>query len=159
VSTVLPSWPRPHFVPGGGGAFLLYAVYGSIDLGRPLDGTTYRVAAVPPGVPVESRESDARPDGFAHFLTGPLWETVRKGATTLPARVEAADDCVLLRGTVTDPPTLDYLRDAVGVVTWALDNGGVAVFDVLQLKLWSADEWRAGFSPPAGRCPGGTWSS
>src|SRR5690606_18758997 len=50
--------------------------------------------------------------------------------------------CVVVRAEVSDPSTLDYFRDTVGVVTWLLDAGGVCVSDPQMLWLWPADEWR-----------------
>ena len=47
---------------------------------------------------------------------------------------------MVLRGEPADPPTLDYFRDTIGIVTWLLDAGG-GIYDPHMLWLWSADEW------------------
>jgi hypothetical protein len=54
---------------------------------------------------------------------------------------------------VTDPASLDYFRDAVGLVMALLESGGVAVFDPHMFKWWSADEWREHAFEPAGAVP------
>jgi hypothetical protein len=45
------------------------------------------------------------------------------------AAVARTAQCLVLRGTLEDPDTLDYFRDAVGLVMGVFDSGGIAVFD------------------------------
>ncbi len=59
---------------------------------------------------------------------------------------------LVIRGEITDPNSLDYLRDTIGVVAASLESGGVAVFLPQILSVFSAHEWRdqffgAGFEP------------
>jgi hypothetical protein len=71
----------------------------------------------------------------------------------LATDVSASDQCLVLRGVVPDPPTLDYFRDAVGLVMALLESGGTAVFDPHMFKWWSASEWRDLAFEPAGAVP------
>ncbi len=47
-----------------------------------------------------------------------------------------------LRGELADPPDLNYLRDAIGAVTFFMDHGGFAVCDPQQFELYDAERWR-----------------
>src|SRR5262249_34457952 len=67
---------------------------------------------------------------------------------------EHCPQCVVLRAEVADPPTLDYFRDTIGVLTWLLDAGGVSIHDPQMLWLWSADEWRDEAFGPGEPLPG-----
>ena len=59
----------------------------------------------------------------------------------------------LLQGEVEDPETLDYLRDAIGVVTALLDAGGIAVLDAVALRWYTPEEWKEAIFEPAGPEP------
>lgn len=60
----------------------------------------------------------------------------------LARTVESSEECIILRGVVRDPHSLDYLRDAVGLVMALVDSGGIAVFDAHAFQWWSGEEWR-----------------
>jgi hypothetical protein len=77
----------------------------------------------------------------------------RKEHPDLAARVTHTNQCLVLRGVVPDPDTLDYFRDAVGLVMALLDAGGIAVFDPQMFKWWSADDWRRNAFDPMGSVP------
>jgi hypothetical protein len=145
----LASWPRPHFVPGGGNPLLFYVVFGAIDLGKPLSRSKYRTSG--PGDWLEMVEYDRaeQPHVFADYQSGPMWELLKRDSPLTAAEAEKAPRAVALRSEVADPNTLDYFRDAIGVVTWMLDCGGAAVYDPQMLWLWSADEWRDEVFAPA----------
>jgi hypothetical protein len=51
-------------------------------------------------------------------------------------------ECLVLKGVVPDPETLDYFRDVIGLIAYLADQGGVGVYDAQILEWWSADEWR-----------------
>jgi hypothetical protein len=153
MPTELQSWPRPHFAPGGGSPLLFYVVFGTLDLGKPLGRSKYRTNG--PGGWLEMVRYDRakEPNVFAGYQSGTVWELLKRDSPLTAAEAERAPDALALRGEVADPTTLDYFRDAIGVVTWALDCGGAAVYDPQMLWLWSADEWRDEVFAPGGPEP------
>jgi hypothetical protein len=142
MSSELASWPRPHFVPGGGNALLYYDVFGTFDLEQPLSGSKYRCGDID-WIGVHHCDRERHPDAFLDTQPGPLWGLLEDDSPNTAELASRAPQMVAVRGEVADPGTLDYFRDAVGVVAWLLDAGGIAVCDPQMLRLWSADEWRA----------------
>lgn len=138
----LASWPRPHFTPGGGDPFLFYVVFGNFDLKTPLNRTEYRSEGLGGWLELSSHDRAKEPEVFARYQSGKPWELRTRDVPLLTAEAEQAPQCVVLQGETSDPTTLDYFRDTIGIVTWLLDAGGVAVHDPQMLWLWSADEWR-----------------
>jgi hypothetical protein len=139
----LASWPRRYFQPGGGDAHLFYKVHGAFA-GKPeLSRSRHRCAGVPSGCSVQLYSRDAHPDLLAMGLDdewiGPKLRTTNRA---LFDAASSTGQCLVLRGEVRDPSTLDYFRDALGLVMALLESGGVAVFDAHMFKWWSADEWR-----------------
>ncbi len=82
------------------------------------------------------------PETFFNYQTGPIWEKLSQDTPLTANEAERAPQCIIVRGEPTDPPTLDYFRDTIGIIAWLLDVGGAAVYDPQMLWLWSADEWK-----------------
>ncbi|MGV3757361.1 MAG: hypothetical protein ACO1QS_18430 [Verrucomicrobiota bacterium] len=149
----LTSWPRPHFQAGGGDAFLLYVVYGQIDRTAALSRSKYRCDGIPAGLTVEAYGPETHPDIVASFREGYLWEELKKNQPDLAARISQADSCLVLKGTFNDPPSLDYLRNTIGLITHFLDQGGVTVYDPQMFKWWAPPEWKEKIFEPASAAP------
>jgi hypothetical protein len=147
MSTGLTNWERSRFEPGGNNAMVLFAIYGSFANYKAISGTTYRTAGVPPGVDLR-RFSRAKHPSLP-FAGGEPASLLGRSNADLLARIERAPECLVIQGEVADPANLNYLRDCVGLVTFLLDHGGVAVADVPQLKFLERPEWRRDFFEPA----------
>ena len=97
---------------------------------------------MPDWLELASCDRAKQPEVFQDYESGKIWEMLSRDTPLTANEIKQAPQCILLRGEPTDPPTLDYFRDAIGIVAWLLDAGGVAVYDPQMLWLWSADEWR-----------------
>ena len=146
VTTNLTTWERARFEPGGGDALVFYVVYGSFTNDSKVSGAAYRTAGVPKRV--EMRRISRTNQPVLPFTDGDFAKVLRKDNPLLFAHIEQALGCLVIRGEVADPPNLNYLRDCVGLVTFFLDHGGVAVTDAQQLKFYDAAEWRREFFEP-----------
>ena len=142
----LNSWPRPRFEPGGGSATLLYVIYGQFTEDMAISGKTYRTAGVPEGVDLRKLTRAEQPE--LPFTDDDFAETAGREKPELFKRLKSAPECLVLKGNVADPPDLNYLRDAVGVVTCLLEHGGIAVMDPQQLKLYDLATWRGEIFEP-----------
>lgn len=140
----LPHWERPYFEPGGGDAALFYAVFGPVREPLNVRGGGYRCAGVPDGIELYCYTREDNQGVFDFTSEGYFGRAL---AEEVPADVfeaaRSASECIVLTGTVDDPPDLDYLRDAVGLVTAMLDAGGVVAFDGMAFQWWTPDTWRA----------------
>lgn len=154
MSNQLKSWPRPHYTRTDGHAFLFYVVYGTLDLSEPLSSDTYRSAGPPDGLDLMAYGRATDLDVLTRFCEGFDWDELRKSDQVLAARIEAAPECVILRGELPDPPTLDYLRDCIGTISCMFDRGAVAVYDPQILRWWTPEEWQEEVFEPAGPVPG-----
>jgi hypothetical protein len=139
----LREWLRPHYVPCGKRPFLFYVVYGHVDATRTLSRSKYRSNGIPDGCDVMAYGPTQHPSQVAAFRDGYLWEQLTTKAPELAARVAAQDCCLVLRGEISDPSTLNYFRDILGFLTFCLDAGGVAIYDPLMFKWWDPSEWRS----------------
>jgi len=141
------SWERPQFQSGGGDALVFYVVYGEFPTNIQLSAAAYRTAGIPKGVALRKLNRYQRPD--FPFTDGDFAKGIgRDNPTTFDAML-AVPECVIIQGEVASPEDLNYLRDSIGVVTWFLDNGGVAAFDPQQVKLYEPATWRKEIFDPA----------
>ena len=132
-------WARPLFSPGGGDALISFVVFGTdADL---LEITTeeHRVDEVPTGVDAH----ELSPEQVLAFFDPPLGALIRERAPETAELAEDSETAIVVTGSVTDPPTLDYLRNAIGIATAALDTGGVGVLDLSTFTLFDPDRWRS----------------
>jgi hypothetical protein len=154
MSADLPTWRRDHHQPGGGDAHLFYKVHGTFRGPPEVSRQRHRVAGVPEGCDLQLYARDSHPDVHRIGL-GDDWigRQLRQRDGALARDIEASPQCLVLRGVVVDPESLDYFRDAIGLVTALLESGGVAVFDPHMFKWWSASEWHERAFGPAIAAP------
>lgn len=132
----MESWLRPHFTPGGPLPKLFYAVFGSFPRAMPpLSRVRYRSQGLPAGVIVSKQDA-------SKFREGPLWEALQEHNPRCARAVAVAPACMAVKGRVEEPEMLDYLRDTIGLVTYLLDQGGVALYDPVALRWWEPSEWK-----------------
>jgi len=153
VTAELETWERKHYVADGGDPLLFYVVYGEIDSSAPLSRSKYRSNGAPDGIDVMSYGPDKYPEVPGSFRDGYLWDEFVVDAPQLAATVGRCEHCMIMRGTPTDSTTLDYLRDAVGLLTYLVDHGGCAIYDPLMFRWWQPSEWKRQIFAPAAPVP------
>ena len=155
MSNIIPlmDWLRPHHLSGGGDAFLYYVVFGTIEGDLVLSREKYRCNGVPEEIEIQSYRSDAHAEVLDDFRSGYLWDCLRESEPALHAAIAAQSQCVVVRGTLRDPPDLGYFRDTIGVLTCLLDVGGVGIYDPQSFAWWSRSSWRSRVFDPAAPLP------
>lgn len=131
-------WQRPLYSPGGGDAFVYFVVFGADADLLEVSTDEHRVHDVPEGVDAH----ELGPDWVQSFFEPPMGDELRARDPESAAEAEQAESCIVVTGTVDDPPTLDYLRDVIGITTAALDTGGSAVLSLQTLDLFDPQRWR-----------------
>ena len=138
MTNSLPDWQRSHYQPGNSQALVYFVVYGEFTNDVNISRSKYRTAGLPEGFSLgKVKQKENSPLPFAESEFG---KVVKSAA--LYERVQQAPECMVLRGEIPDPPNLNYLRDAIGAVTFFVDHGGIAVCDPQQFELYDAEHWR-----------------
>jgi hypothetical protein len=153
VPFALPDWRRPFFDNPGGDPFLFYVLYGAVPKDFAISGSRYRCAGIPDGVDLSGYGPDTNPEVVEQFRSGYVWDELQQSDPTLTRKIAAQTECLVIRGELADAPTLNDFRNTLGLITWLLDQGMVAVYDPLQLKWWPAAEWREQVFAPASAQP------
>lgn len=153
MTHALPDLPRQHYRQSGGKPSLFFVVYGKFGELPALDAGKYRSGGVPASLDLSHYDREKHADVLTGFQDGYLWEELKKRNPKLANRVAGASECLILRGEIDDGPTLNYLRDAVGMLTFLLDHGGITVYDPFMFHWWEPDEWRQRIFGPADPVP------
>ncbi|HEX8465103.1 MAG TPA: hypothetical protein VF627_10850 [Abditibacterium sp.] len=136
----LVSWPRSRYVAGGGDALIFLEICGHFSEIPAVSRSKYSSNGVPDGVEAHLADND-----FARYGDGPMLELLRASNPDAARQIEAAPHVLTLRGTVSDPPNLDYLRDCLGIIAALLDAGGAGVIEPQIFQLYSPNQWRESF--------------
>jgi hypothetical protein len=149
----IPSWPRPNYQPGGGEPFLLFAAFGALDLDTPIDRERYRAGRVPAGCELLLYDRRFQASSFPALEKSHAWVLAAAEAPELAGQAAKASQFAMLRGHAKPSHTLDYLRDAVGIVQYLIDRGAEVIFDPQTFQFWPAADWTERLFRPAAPVP------
>ena len=140
----MKEWTREYFKEGGGEAFLFYVLFGNFDQHKPaLSREEYSTEGFPDGLDVMQYSRSNQSEVLEGFCEGYLWETLKSENPDLSKQVLDSDECLIFRGHLIEQSSLNYFRDAVGVMTYFFDHGGACLYDPFMFKWWTKDEWQS----------------
>ncbi|MDE2317471.1 MAG: hypothetical protein KGK06_13775, partial [Xanthomonadaceae bacterium] len=150
-----PEWPRPYWQAGADEDVLLqFYVFGKFDPHElVIPARRYGSPGLPPGVDLKRFQNLELRKWEGYPLSGTLGEIMRDEAPEAYEQARIAPDVLVIRGQLQDSPSLDYLRDTLGVLAALLDIGGRAILDPQIMGLFDADAWRARYLVPGGAPP------
>jgi hypothetical protein len=147
------SWKRKYYTASDGEAFLFYVVFGDIAQDKSLDARKYRCNGIPTGFDLMAYDKTHHADVIDGFLQAYPWDRLKIENPDLARTIRQSPGCIILRGSQHNPEMLAYLRDSVGLLTFLLDNGGCAIFDLQMFHWWSPEQWRERIFDPAAPVP------
>lgn len=142
MDTTLADWPRPLYQLGPHKPFLFYVVFGVDSSALSVSSSKHRCAGIPDGLSLQAYGSGSNPEVVDQFKEGYLWDELCRESPDFAKQIASQDRCIVLHGEVDDDASLNYLRDAIGLITAMLDAGGVAVLDSQRFEWWTEQAWR-----------------
>jgi hypothetical protein len=149
----LADWPRRFYQRPGGKPFLFYVIFGASPQMSALSRQEYRSNGVFPGLQLSHYDQSKHLDVLDGFRQGYLWDELKRHKPGLAEAIQAAGECLILRGELEDQSDLNYLRDTVGLLTFLLDQGGIVVYDPWRFHWWESEEWKDRIFKPGGAVP------
>ncbi len=149
----LPDWPRKYYQGPGGKPSLFYAVFGAFGQLPAMSRQEYRSNGVSPGLEISHYGKSKHPEVLDGFRQGYVWDELIKHDPALAEAVAAADESLVLRGELEDQADLNYLRDAVGLLAFLVDHGGIVAYDPQMFYWWRPEEWKERIFEPGGAVP------
>lgn len=150
-----PEWPRSYWQPGIDNDVLLqFFVFGKFDPHEMvIPARRYGSPGLPAGVDIKRFQNLELRKWEGYPLSGTLGEIVRDEAPQAYEQARIAPEVLLVRGQLQDSPSLDYLRDTLGVLAALLDIGGRVILDPQIMGLLDAAAWRERYLVPGGAPP------
>lgn len=147
-------WPRPNWQPGKGeDALLHFYVFGKFEPELVIPAARYGSPGLPAGVELKRFQNLQLRKWEGYPLAGELGSLLREDAPETWEQARSAADVVLVSGQLPDQPSLDYLRDTLGVLAALLDIGGRAILDPQIVSLFDAASWRGRYLVEGGAPP------
>jgi hypothetical protein len=137
------AWPRPYWHPSAEQVVLQFYVFGKFPPELVIPSPRYASPGLPAGVTIERFQNAVLREWEGYPLAGELGDIVRGETPEAFAQSRVAPEVLVVRGQLADADTLDYLRDALGVLAGLLDIGGISILDPQMLRLFVAADWRA----------------
>ena len=142
---VVPDWPRPHHTRSPSKASLFYLVFGEPPAHLNVKRVRHHVDELPPQLVVSIHGRGDDPAWFDGWFSPPVGLGIPHVFGGEAEQVYRADRVAAVRAEFSDPGSLAYLRNTVGVVSAIAEEGAVAIFDVAALTWWRPEEWRRRF--------------
>ncbi|MGL4668384.1 MAG: hypothetical protein ACRCWR_10715 [Saezia sp.] len=142
TQNTLPDWERPYFSQVGNSNLHFFVVYGKAISEMNIPGDVYRITYMSEGLNISGHSQDTNPEALNQFRENVFQEMLQNQHPELLTDVQACDHCYIIQGMLPDKSDLNDIRLSVGIVTYLLDNGAVAVFDPAAYKWWTPQEWR-----------------
>ena len=137
------AWPRPQHESTDDEAWLFFAVLGKFPEPRPdFPEASYRSQGAVRGFEVRTFRGPQLKQLVEGWVAGPLG-TALESDPELERAIRTATECLALDIRVPDAAHFDHVRNALGLVTWFTDLGGVAVIDPQIMRAWRPAAWRA----------------
>ena len=137
----LEDWDRPYFEASESDANIFYVAYGTPPENWNISGSDYRVSGIPDGIGISTYGPEVNPETVDMFRNGYLWDRLLEDKPDLASQISQQNECLIIRGSLRNPETLNYFRNIVGLIQWLFDSGIKAVFDPHAFLWWSAEEW------------------
>ena len=141
----VPDWPRPHHTPSPSKTSLFYLVFGEPPAHLNVKRARHHVDELPPQLTVSIHGRGDDPAWFDGWFSPPVGLEIPHVFGADAQDVYRANRVAAVRGEFSDPSSLAYLRNSVGVVSAIADEGAVAIFDVAALTWWRPQEWHRRF--------------
>ncbi|MDX2110084.1 MAG: hypothetical protein SFY80_07570 [Verrucomicrobiota bacterium] len=138
----MEDWPRRYFQASEGRPFLFYVLYGSFEVKKPMSKSTYWSNGIPRGFKIMHYSRDNQAEVLDDFLVGHASEDFKHKNNKVSEGIEESPECYILRGEIADSSDLNYLRDAIGLLTYLADHGGVGIHDPQMFRWWTIDSWK-----------------
>ncbi len=79
---------------------------------------------------------DEFPQGLdMRFFEGTLGNVLKEADSELYDKCKVADKCAIIRGTVENDETFDYMKNVIGFIQAFIDQGAYGILDLLTFSL------------------------
>lgn len=136
---------RKYYEEIGYKPFLFFLVFGvSVDELQ-VSREKHKVDGIPEGLDIASLTRPEHSDYIDGILGGEIGNQLMKVDNVLYQKCKDTDKCIVLKGSIENDSTFDYMRNVIGIIEALVENGAAGVLDLLTFTLYSPEVWTERF--------------
>lgn len=135
-------YERPYYEDRHTRPLLFYVIFGAKDQALNVSRERHRVDEVPEGITYLLYRRAKHEGTMASLIGSNLGAVLARERPELYEAVRNTDTWAVVRGEAAQDADLHYLRNAVGLVQAAAENGAVGILDIQTITLYTPQEWQ-----------------
>ncbi|MBO4688478.1 MAG: hypothetical protein J5636_08195 [Clostridiales bacterium] len=136
---------REYYQDIGYKPFLFYVIFGVSAEELEVSRSRHNVDGLPEDLQLLSLSRPEHQDYIDGLLGGQMGQILRPVNPALYDACLAAEKCVIIRGTIQQDSTLDYMRNVIGIIEAFFEKGAVGVLDPQTISMYSQEIWQERF--------------
>jgi len=136
---------REYYEDIGYKPFLFFVIFGVSANELKVSREKHHVDGFPEDLEIHSLSRPDHADYMDGFFGGDLGKVLKEADGELFETCRRAESCVIIRGTVKEDRTLDYMRDAIGIIEALVEQGAAGVLDFQTFTLYAPGKWTERF--------------
>ena len=136
---------REYYEDLGYKPFLYFVVFGVAGEELKVSRERHQVDEFPEGLEIHSLSRSEHADYLDGLLGGQIGKVLSVSDEELYNTCVAAENVVVITGTVQEDSTLDYMRNVIGIIQAFVEQGAVGVLDLLTFTLYEPERWTERF--------------
>ena len=136
---------RKYYQDIGYRPYLFYMIFGVSGEELEVSRERHKVDELPEGLDIRGLTREQHKDYIDGLLSGAMGKVLTEKDPALFKRCQEAEKCSILQGSVVHDSTLDYMRNAIGIIQAFIDQGAVGILDPQAITLYAPEQWTEKF--------------
>lgn len=136
---------RKYFQDIGYKPFLFFVIFGVSGENLEVSRKKHKVDELPADLDIRTFTRETHGEWIDGWFTGAFASVLRKADSALFERCRDAHACTVLQGNIKNDSTLDYMRNAIGIIQAFIDKGALGILDAQAITLYSPAQWTERF--------------
>ena len=136
---------RKYYEDIGYKPFLFYVVFGVSGEDLEVSREKHKVDELPEGLDIRTFTREDQGEWIDGWFTGTYGSVLKEADSSLFEICKKAEVCTVLQGSIVNDSTLDYMRNAIGIIQAFIDKGAVGILDPQVITLYSPAQWTEKF--------------
>ncbi len=136
---------RKYYQDIGYKPFLFYVIFGVSGEDLEVSREKHKVDELPEGLDIRTFTREDQGEWIDGWFTGTYGSVLKEADSSLFEICRQAKECTVLQGRINNDSTLDYMRNAIGIIQAFIDKGAVGILDPQVITLYSPEQWTEKF--------------
>jgi hypothetical protein len=145
-------WERIYFEKPYNKPFLFYVIFGTDNIGDlAVSKSKHNIDGMPDELEIINyckSKNDEHKKYIEGFFDGDLGNLLEKKDKKLYEKAKACNNITVVKGEFNDTNSLNYLKNAIGIIQAIIETNVVAILDLQIMEWFKPEEWSKKFFEP-----------